>query len=210
MLLELSESLKENYEIIAKLAIGLPALALITFLSIYKFRFWVRPKVIKVANPIYLVGYQVETTTDNFEKDEAALWDKYKERRATIENRKEAYSNLSIKKKLDNGKWLYSIGTIVNDYSQVPSDLMKFHVPTGLYAYSRFKANDPETRKKKKAITEKFVAEKWLPESGYEFDYSTDAFEMEYHDKRDASNTRITILYFAVRPKTEDVTEEAK
>jgi hypothetical protein len=49
------------------------------------------------------------------------------------------------------------------------------------------------------------MEEKWIPESDYELDYSTDAFEMEYHDKRDAENTRIIILYFAVKPKKREV-----
>ena len=66
----------------------------------------------------------------------------------------------------------------------------------------RMKTN---TWRKKKEKIERFMEDKWIPESDYELDYSTDAFEMEYHDKRDAENTRIIILYFAVKPKKREV-----
>ena len=187
--------------IVAICAIGLPAMALIAFLIFYSSRQGIKARVIKIGNPILLVGYQIETTEGNFKEDDEKLWDQYKNRRATVENRKEAFSSLSIKKILDGDKWRYSIGTIVNDYSVTPADLVKFEVPNGLYAYVRFKANDLATWRKKKEKIERFMEEKWIPESDYELDYSTDAFEMEYHDKRDAENTRIIILYFAVKPK---------
>ncbi len=191
--------------IVAICAIGLPALALIAFLVFYSSRQGIKAKVIKIGNPILLVGYQIETTDGTFHEDDEKLWEQYKNRRATVENRKEAFSSLSIKKKLDGDKWRYSIGTIVNDYSLTPQDLVKFEVPNGLYAYVRFKANDINTWRKKKEKIERFMEDKWIPESDYELDYSTDAFEMEYHDKRDAENTRIIILYFAVKPKRHEV-----
>ena len=191
--------------IVAICAIGLPALALTAFLVFYHLRQGIKAKVIKISNPILLVGYQIETTDESFAEDDAKLWNTYKDRRATIENRKEAFSSLSIKKKLEDGKWRYSLGTIVNDYSLMPQDLVKFEVPNGLYAYVRFKANDINTWRKKKEKIERFMEDKWIPESDYELDYSTDAFEMEYHDKRDAENTRIIILYFAVKPKKREV-----
>ena len=194
--------LEDNYELIVGIcAIGLPLLALIVFFGYYKMRQGFKPKVVKI-NPIYLVGYQIETTDETFEQDDELLWEKYKDRRATIPNRKETFSNLSIKKKLDGNRWRYGIGTIVNDYSEVPSDLVKLEVPAGLYVYVRFNANDLSTWKKKREKIENYMFEKWIPESEYELDYDTDAFEMEYHDKRDAANTRIIILYFAVKKKS--------
>ncbi len=176
-------------------------------------------KVITISQPLCLVGYRIESDSEHLEEDDAELWDRYKARQATIQNRKESFSSLSVLQKLDGNRYRYSIGTIVNDFTLVDKDLETFTVPAGIYVDVHISANDTATWKKQRMKARNFILEKWLPESGYEIDDKSEAMEMEYHDKRDAMNTRTIILYYALRrknanaPQTETApatTEETK
>ncbi len=187
--------------IIVGILVPLIVLGIVIFISNKKAKLKAR---LITGKPIMMVGYQVETDDENFDRDVDELFDKYKERRPTIENRKEAFSSISFKTKLGEGKWRYSIGTIVNDFNQVPDDLVQIEIPAGLYVYTHFRADDTATWRKARARAEAYILNKWLPSSNYELDEDAVAYEMEYHDKRDAANTRTIILYFAIKQKGSD------
>ncbi len=194
---------KSYYEfIVAGIIVVIAFIAIFFVLYAYIKSRKVLPKIISIKQPIHIVGYSVVTASDRFVIDDDDLWERYRQRRATIQNRKESFSNLSMLKKMPDGKVKYCIGSIVHDFSVKEGDLEAFTVPSGLYVDIHVKANDKATWRKQRDKAYDYIMEKWLPESDYELDDKSEAMIIEYHDKRDVMNTRTVILYFALRKKS--------
>lgn len=188
--------------IVAGIIILIAAVAILFVVFAYIKSRKVLPKIITIKQPLHLVGYSVEAKSDRFVVDDDDLWERYRQRRATIQNRKESFSNLSVLKKTGEGTVKYFIGSIVNDFSVKEDDLEAVTVPMGLYVDIHIKANNKATWRKQRDKAYDYIMEKWIPESEYELDDKSEAMIMEYHDKRDVMNTRTVILYFALRKKS--------
>ncbi len=191
------------------LAAVLPAIGLIAIILSVVLQGKPKAKIIKTKEPIRVVGLSVQTTKATFYEDDAVLWREFKQLREknAITNKKEEHSFISVIKASTDGKsWEYMIGSIVNDFSQVPEGTKIFEIPVTTYAAFVLKA--PNDRRKWAAMRmkmEKFIHDKWLPKSHFILDRDMSVREIEYHHKISSQKAQKMIFYVPIKPKSKEV-----
>lgn len=163
-----------------------------------------KPKIVKVKEPIYVIGVSTKTSKESFFEDDMILWKEYKrvKEKDLIKNKKEEHSFVAVRKASESDKtWEYLIGDIVNDHSDVPVGLRTVEIPASLYAVFPIHVADEHSWGPAIVKTEKIVYEKWLPNSRFELNTASPIREIEYHDKRTPDSTRTMLFYVAIKPK---------
>jgi AraC family transcriptional regulator len=151
--------------------------------------FFVKKPAFKVAG----YGIQTNIAGSDYTKDIASFWSNYDGE--NLESK--MYEILTPPKhgeiglcipSYNNGKVIYLLGVIVNDFSKVKSDMRTVEVPEAEYAVFTTPpvdtTNDPEQKEFGQVIknTWKYIFEDWFKDSGYVYDESK--LDFEFYDER--------------------------
>ncbi|WP_312368549.1 AraC family transcriptional regulator [Lachnoclostridium sp.] len=149
-----------------------------------------------VRRPEFKVaGYGIKTniTGDTYTKDVASFWSNYDGE--NLESK--MYKILNPKKHgevglcvpvSEDGKAIYLLGVIVEDFSRVEEDMLTVVVPEAEYAVFTTPPVDTTKDMEQKefakiiASTWKYIFEEWFKDSGYVYDESK--LDFEYYDER--------------------------
>lgn len=200
--------------IILKLPVYIPILAaliptilfllLLFYYIVIKPRRTPTPKIVTIHEPFHVVGIVTKTSKKTFFEDDILLWKEYKriKEKNLVENKIEEHSFVAVRKQAQGDEtWEYMIGDIVEDHSYIPVGLKDLVIPPATYACFPIHITDERSWAPAIAKIEKYVYEKWLPNSQYVLDTSSVAREIEYHDKRNAETTHTMKFYLAIKPK---------
>jgi AraC family transcriptional regulator len=151
--------------------------------------FFVKKPAFKVAG----YGIQTNIAGSDYTKDIASFWSNYDGE--NLESK--MYEILTPPKhgeiglcipSYNNGKVIYLLGVIVNDFSKVKPDMRTVEVPEAEYAVFTTPpvdtTNDPEQKEFGQVIknTWKYIFEDWFKDSGYVYDESK--LDFEFYDER--------------------------
>ncbi len=195
-----------NYVLVAVIPLVL-FLLLIFYYTILR-RGKVVPKIAKTKNTLKIIGVSTLTTDDTFIEDDALLWKEFRrvKEKNLIPKPKDGFSYVLIKMMPINGSisWEYLIGEIVSDFKRVPIGFKPFEIKPQLYAMVQrtFKREIPWINSTLKI--EKYLYDKWLPNSKYALNTESTVKTIEYHTKKSGdSNKRNIVFYLAIKRRKE-------
>lgn len=172
------------------------------------------PKIVKKAS-FKVAGYGIYTNvSENYTKDIAAYWDSYNgsnlEKKMYDQLKPPRHGEIGICLPYqNNGKAIYLFGVIVDDFSQVTSEMMTIVIPEATYAVFTTppvnNLNSAATYDKDPlsiAVKEtwKYIFTKWIQQSDYVVDESK--FDFEFYDERcHASENAVMEIYIPITNK---------
>lgn len=179
-------------------------LALILYNTLWKSGgYTVKPVKTKLVSKI--VGIATQTTNETFIDDDLLLWKEFKRIRNNnlVSDKKEDHSFVSLQMNTSGGAntWEYLIGRIVNDFTNIPSGFKTIELQPQSYLAVHLNVKNEESWGPTITKLEKYIYEKWLPESSYMINENSNVKTIVYHDKRDKKSTRTIIYYLAVKEK---------
>jgi predicted transcriptional regulator YdeE len=163
------------------------------------------PHILRLEEPIQIVGLGVETSVRTIHRDVPRLGRQLRtyKRAHDIPNRKEPWVFAAVSSGFEHssGTFFYFIGDVVTGLGNVPDGLTGLEIPAIQYAVFPVRPRHRWDWPRAIAATKKYAYGTWLPQSEYELAGEIDDFE--HHDARSVRSRGPEIdLYVAVRPRT--------
>lgn len=169
------------------------------------------PKIVKTKDNARFVALSTQTNDQCFIEDDLLLWKEFKrlKEKDLIADKKEDHSFVSIRMNpaLGENNWEYMIGRIVSNFTNVPTGFKTVEIPPQCYVTVHLNVKNEESWGPSVLRLEKYVCEKWLPNTKYEINPDSKVRAIVYHDKRGPKTTRTIIYYLAVKEKNKAVNQ---
>ena len=159
------------------------------------------PRITVLAEPILMLGMQVETGMKSVFRDVARLgkrWQAFK-KTGVIPNKKEPWAFVAVSKDHDQaqGRWNYLMGDVVTCLDAVPGSLVSYAIPAGTYAVFTLRPPNRFAWGMTIGMAKRYIYTEWLPKSGFKPGSLVSDFEL--HDERSTLKRGPSIdLYVAV------------
>ena len=161
------------------------------------------PKIIKLDQPIYIIGLEINTDNKAIYQDVAKVAGRFDEikRNNPIPNLKEPWAAINISKDYnpEKGTFIYVVGDVVDKIDTVPPGLMSYEIPPLTFAVFPIRSKSKIAWGITFGRMKRFIYTEWLPNSNY---YPSDKFgEFELHDERSLGKHPEINLHVAVKEK---------
>ncbi len=161
------------------------------------------PKIIKLDQPINVIGLEINTDDKAIYQDVSKIANQFNIIKKTypIPNLKEPWSSINISKDYnpEKGTFIYVVGDVVTVVDSIPPGLKSYEIPPLTYAVFRIRPKSKIAWGITMGRMKKFIYTEWLPNSTYE---PSDSFgEFELHDERSLGKHPEINLHVAIIEK---------
>ena len=161
------------------------------------------PKIVKLDQPIYVIGLEINTDNKAIYQDVAKVANQFNEIKKSnpIPNLKEPWAAINISKDYnpEKGTFTYVVGDVVDRIDTVPPGLKPYEIPPLNYAVFPIRAKSKIAWGITFGRMKRFIYSQWLPNSKY---YPSDSFgEFELHDERSLGKHPEINLHVAIKGK---------
>ena len=161
------------------------------------------PKIIKLDNPIYVIGLEINTDDKAIYQDVAKVANQFNSIKKTfpIPNLKEPWSSINISKDYNPEKrtFTYIVGDVVTVVDSIPPGLKAYEIPPLTYAVFPIRPKSKIAWGITMGRMKKFIYTEWFRISTYK---PSDSFgEFELHDERSLGKHPEINLHVAIREK---------
>ena len=161
----------------------------------------VEPRIVELAEPIYIVGMSMQTNITRIYSDLPALGRRYREHKKLhpISHPREPWAFAAVSKNFDpeTGAMTYIMGDVVTEAGDTEG-LVGFVIPAITYAVFPVRPKNQMGWAFAIPDAKRYAYNVWLPNSRYQAARVIDDFE--YHDERSARKRNPEIdLYVAVK-----------
>ncbi len=195
--------MRETFMIIAIVVATIFIFALILyFLLIGSFK-KEEPGIVKLKDPIKMIGVSIRTTQKTIFKDAVTLGTEYKKikEQGIILNKKTPWQFVAISKDfIGEESWEYLMGDVVTNLDSVPMGLKSFEIPPITYAVFTIKPKSRFAWGISIGRMKKYIYTEWINNSGYELDNKVIG-DFELHDERSEQPNPEIDLYVAIKEK---------
>lgn len=195
--------MKKTFMIIAIVVATIFIVALILyFLLIGSFK-KDEPKIVKLKDPINMIGVSIRTTQKTIFKDAVTLGNEYKKvkEQGIVINKKTPWQFVAISKDfIGDESWEYLMGDVVTNLDSIPTDLKSFEIPPITYAVFTIKPKSRFAWGISIGRMKKYIYTEWIKNSGYELDNKVIG-DFELHDERSEQPNPEIDLYVAIKEK---------
>jgi predicted transcriptional regulator YdeE len=161
------------------------------------------PKIIKLGNPIYVIGLEINTDDKAIYQDVAKVANQFNSIKKTfpIPNLIEPWSSINISKDYNPEKrtFTYIVGDVVTVIDSIPPGLKAYEIPPLTYAVFPIRPKSKIAWGITMGRMKKFIYTEWFRISTYK---PSDSFgEFELHDERSLGKHPEINLYVAIKEK---------
>lgn len=164
------------------------------------------PEIIRLEEPIKIVGLAIQTGTKTVYKDVPELGKKFHSLKKSkgLKHRKMPWGFAAVTKDFDQkqGTWTYIIGDVVTSLKDQPAEFVTFEIPAGTYAVFTVRPKNRLVWGWTITQVKNYAYTQWLP--GSDYTAAGDIDDFEYNDERSMRLRDAEIdLYISVRPREE-------
>ena len=159
----------------------------------------ITPTITELKQEILAVGLSARVTPKDIFQKLPKLYQKYLQNKPLIKHLKTPWDYVSLSSDFDeNNTFSYLTGHVVTSHEEQPDFMEKFIVPQGLYAVFSIKCKFGFLFGFKMGQMKRYIYQKWLPTSIYEFS----GIEFEYNNEEMHKSSPYNIdLYIGIKPK---------
>ena len=167
------------------------------------------PKIVKLDEPIKLIGLDIQTNDTAIYRDVARVYEEFtekkkkkkKKKKNPIPNLKQPWASINISKDYNPATkiFTYIVGDVVTKVDSIPKRLKYFEAPAITYAVFRIKPKSKFAWGITMGRMKRYIYTEWLPQSGY----TTSAIigDFELHDDRSLGKNPEISLYVGLNEK---------
>jgi predicted transcriptional regulator YdeE len=161
------------------------------------------PKIVKLNEPIKLIGLEINTNDKEIYKDVGLVASKFNEikKNNPIPYLKQPWASINISKdyNVEAKTFKYIVGDVVSQVDSIPVGLYYYEVPAITYAVFPIRPKSKIAWGITMGRMKRYIYTEWLPKSGYETSEIIGDFEL--HDDRSLGKKPEINLYVALKEK---------
>jgi predicted transcriptional regulator YdeE len=161
------------------------------------------PQIVKLNEPIKLIGIEINTNDKNIYKDVGLVASKFNEFKKSnpIPYLKQPWASINISKdyNVETKTFKYIVGDVVTQVDSIPKGLYYYEVPSLTYAIFPIRPKSRIAWGITMGRMKRYIYLEWLPKSGYKPSEIIGDFEL--HDDRSLRKSPEINLYIALKEK---------
>jgi AraC family transcriptional regulator len=159
------------------------------------------PKIVKLNEPIKLIGIEINTNDKDIYKDVGLIASKFNEIKKInpIPYLKQPWASINVSKDYNvvTKTFKYIVGDVVTQVDSIPNGLYYYEVPALTYAIFSIRPKSKIAWGITMGRMKRYIYTEWLPKSGYETSEIIGDFEL--HDDRSTGKNPEINLYVALK-----------